>query len=77
MQNDVATIARGLKDKQKLAIVSAKTMFGTMRLNGAPSTLHALKRKGITCGPFADCFTDPLGLAVRAHLLTEVSNHER
>ncbi len=66
--SDVAEIARRLTKAQREAIANARKSFGAFTLHGAPSTLHSLKRKGITGGPFADRFTDPLGEQVRAHL---------
>lgn len=62
-------LAKKLTAGQRQAIVDAKKSFASLSLTGQPSTLHSLKRKGITDGPFADRFTDPLGLALREHLL--------
>lgn len=63
--SEVEKIAAGLTKAQREAVVNARKSFGMLSLHGAPSTLHSLKRKGITSGRFADRFTDPLGLATR------------
>lgn len=62
-------IARGLTEAQRQALANSKMQFGTLRIIGAPSTLHSMKRKGLTGGPFADVPTD-LGLQVRAMMIT-------
>ena len=68
---DVAEIARGLTKAQRECVLSTRNkVFTTAYWNGAAAALHALKRKGLTSGPFADQPT-PLGLAVRAHLTQE------
>lgn len=64
---DPAKIAAGLSEAGKNAISESYKRFGPWSVNGPPATLHALKRMGLTFGPFADCLTE-LGLAVRAHL---------
>jgi hypothetical protein len=58
-------IARGLTKAQRDAVLNMQKMYGTQEyFRGSPATLHALKRKGLSDGPFADMPT-PSGLAVR------------
>lgn len=65
---DVAAIARGLTKAQRECVLSDRLpRFTTIYWQGSPGALHALKRKGLTSGPFADQPT-PLGLAVRTYL---------
>ena len=68
MTDDVAKIAAGLSEAGKRSLIEARQWhWGQMSAGGPPSTLHALKRKGLTSGVYASRLT-PLGLDVRAHL---------
>lgn len=67
MTNDIAKIAKGLSKAQREAVLNMKRMFSNQHFCGSPSALHALKRKGISEGRFADIPTK-LGLAIRAYL---------
>jgi hypothetical protein len=56
-------IARGLTKAQREAVLNMRGKYAA-HFVGSPAALHALKRKSLTDGPFADVPT-PLGLAVR------------
>ena len=63
-------IARGLTKAQREAMMNLSRPVVRERFTGSPAALHALKRKGLSDGPFADIPT-PLGLAVRAILMEQ------
>lgn len=68
LTKQVEKIAQKLTKSQRVALRSANMQFSVLLLSAAPSALHALKRKGLTKGTFADAPTS-LGLAVRAYLM--------
>ncbi len=101
MQNDVATIARGLTKAQRLALTSDWDHFCqcdwqemSCDVDGFEEALEAagfVEFDAVSDDDLQQPFADELGIeaggsvwrltklgaAVRAHLLTEVSNHER
>jgi hypothetical protein len=63
-------IAAGLTKAQREVVINMRSLYYAKCFTGSPAALHALRRKGLSGGPFADTPTR-LGLEVRAILMKE------